>query len=59
MENINEEIRRNTRNMMKSSYGDDKLDKSAELNSSMSIEDKPMDEYERKLHNLGGSNNGI
>lgn len=59
MENINEEIRRNTRNMMKSSYGDDKLDKSNELNATMSIQDKPMDELERKLHNLGGTNNAI
>lgn len=56
MENINDEIRRNTRNMMNSSYGDDKLDKSNELNASMTIEDKPMDELEEKLHNLGGNN---
>ena len=41
--------------MMTSHYGDDKLDKVRELNSSMSIEEnKPMDSYERKIHNLGG-----
>lgn len=56
MENT-EEIKNNTKGMMTSHYGDGKLDKVRELNASMSIEEnKPMDEYERKLHNLGGEN---
>lgn len=40
---------------MKSSYGDDKLDKSNELNDSMTINEASRDEYENKLHNLGGT----
>lgn len=56
MENT-EEIKNQTKGMMTSHYGDEKLDKVRELNASMSIEEnKPMDEYERKLHNLGGEN---
>ena len=42
---------------MKGSYEDHKLDKSSELNDSMSIDEKSRDEYEQKLHNLGGSQN--
>ena len=55
MEDTQEIIENNTKGMMTSHYGDDKLDKVRELNSSMSIEEnKPMDSYERKIHNLGG-----
>lgn len=56
MENT-QEIKNNTKGMMTSHYGDEKLDKVRELNASMSIEEnKPMDSYESKLHNLGGEN---
>ena len=46
------------RSMMKSSYGDQKLDKSNELNDSMTINKSSRDEYESTLHNIGGVNNG-
>nr|DAN37530.1 MAG TPA: hypothetical protein [Bacteriophage sp.]DAX97962.1 MAG TPA: hypothetical protein [Bacteriophage sp.] len=41
---------------MKSHYNDEKLDKSNELNSSMTInETTQADEYTQKLQNLGGN----
>ena len=41
---------------MKSHYNDEKLDKSNELNSSMTInETTHADEYTQKLQNLGGN----
>lgn len=40
------------RDFMKSNYGDDKLNKSTELNNSMSVENKSADEYAKKLENL-------
>ena len=46
-----------TRSMMKGSYQDNKLDKSNELNESMTINESSRDEFENTLHNLGGSNN--
>lgn len=46
------------RSMMKGSYNDNKLDKSNELNESMTINEASRDEYEQKLHSLGGNNNG-
>jgi len=50
MENKNE-----TRSMMQSNYGDNKLDKSKELNESMTIKQTSPDEYTRKINNIGGS----
>ena len=47
-----------TRSMMKGSYQDNKLDKSNELNESMTINETSKDEYEQTLHSLGGSQNG-
>jgi len=47
-----------TRSMMKGSYNDTKLDKSNELNDSMTLNESSRDEYENTLHNIGGSNNG-
>ena len=42
--------------LMKSHYQSEKLDKSNELNSSMSInETSQADEYTKKLQNLGGN----
>lgn len=38
------------------SYGNNQMDKSTELNSSMSITSTSPDEYERKIFNIGGSN---
>ena len=46
------------RDMMFSSYDDSKLDKSGELNASMSIQETSQDQYESKIHNVGGSGNG-
>lgn len=43
------------RSTMKGSYDDTRLDKSVELNESMTINEKSKDEYESTLHNLGGS----
>lgn len=41
---------------MKSHYNDEKLDKSNELNNTMTInETTQADEYTRKLQNLGGN----
>ena len=51
------EQKNQTRSFMKGSYEDNKLDKSSELNDSMSIDEKSRDEYEQKLHNLGGTQN--
>ena len=51
------EQKNNTRSFMKGTYQDNKLDKSSELNDSMSIDEKSRDEYEQKLHNLGGTQN--
>lgn len=46
-----------TRSMMKGTYQDHKLDKSGELNDSMTINEGSRDEYESTLHNIGGGNN--
>ena len=43
------------KNFMKSDYGDNKFDKSNEINPSMTIEKKPQDELTRKILNLGGN----
>lgn len=43
------------KSMMQSDYGDEKLDKSKELNESMSIKEQSPDEYENKLHSIGGA----
>lgn len=51
------EQKNETRSFMKGTYQDNKLDKSSELNDSMSIDEKSRDEYEQKLHNLGGTQN--
>jgi hypothetical protein len=41
---------------MKSHYNDEKLDKSNELNNTMTIDETTQsDEYTRKLQNLGGN----
>lgn len=46
-----------TRSMMKGSYQDQKLDKSEELNETMTIDEGSRDEYEETLHNIGGTAN--
>ena len=46
-----------TRSMMKGTYQDNKLDKSNELNESMTISEASRDEFEQALHTLGGSQN--
>ena len=45
-----------TRDMMKSNYGEEKLDKSTELNETMTIANTNADDYTKKIHNLGGTN---
>lgn len=45
------------RGMMKSNYGEDKADKSNELNESMTIKKTSPDEYTRKIMNIGGTGN--
>lgn len=47
-----------TRSMMKSNYNDTKMDKSNELNDSMTINESSRDEYESTLHTIGGTSNG-
>lgn len=47
-----------TRSTMKGSYNDHKLDKSNELNDSMTINEASRDEYENTLHSLGGNQDG-
>lgn len=44
------------RGMMKSDYGEEKVDKSNELNETMSIASTSPDEYTKKIMSLGGSN---
>lgn len=51
------EQKNENRSMMKGSYNDSRLDKSKELNSSMTINESSRDEYESKLHSLGGTTN--
>lgn len=47
-----------TRGFMKSDYADTKLDKSNELNESMTLNEGSRDEYESAIHKIGGQNNG-
>jgi len=47
-----------TRSMMTGSYSDHRLDKTEELNESMTINEQSRDEYEETLHSLGGTDNG-
>ena len=51
MENDNKNI---MKSMTKSHFTDSKLDKSEELNSSMTIVEKEQDEYTKTIHNIGG-----
>lgn len=44
-----------TRSMMKSTFGDVKMDKSSELNDSMTLNEGSRDEYENTIHKIGGS----
>ena len=48
------EQKNETRSMMKSNFSDVKLDKSKELNDSMTLNEGSRDEYESKIHNIGG-----
>lgn len=54
-----EDVKQNMENMMKSTYGNEKLSKEKELNPSMTISGSAPDEFENKMHSLGGgSTNG-
>lgn len=44
----------NTRELVKTHEGDNKLDKSTELNETMTIAPSGQDEYENKIKNIGG-----
>ena len=44
------------KSMMKGSYDDHRLDKSNELNESMTMNQKSRDEYEQKIHNVQWGN---
>jgi len=48
------ELTNETRSMMKGTYQDTKLDKSNELNESMTINEQSRDAYEQALHSIGG-----
>ena len=49
------EVEKNTmREMTSTSYGDQRLDKSQELNDSMTIGNNGADEYEKQIFSLGG-----
>ena len=50
------EQKNETRSMMKDTYNDHRLDKSNELNESMTIQTTERDSYEQKIHSLGGNN---
>ena len=50
------EKRNDNRSFMKGNYDDSRLDKSKELNESMTIQTTERDSYESKIHNLGGNN---
>lgn len=43
------------KSFMVSDYGDNKLSKEKEINASMTIADKPKDEYTRAIENIGGN----
>ena len=49
------EQKNENRSFMKDNYEDTRLDKSKELNENMTINEQSKDEYESKLHNLGGN----
>lgn len=44
-----------TKEFMSTSFGDEKLSKEMELNSTMSISPQTRDEYEQKIKNIGGN----
>ena len=48
--------RQSTKSMMKTHYGSEKLDKSDELNKSMTIGEKPKDSYTKTVEDLRGGN---
>lgn len=48
------EEKNQTRSMMKTDYGDEKLDKSDELNETMSIKHSEPDKYTKQIKNIGG-----
>ena len=50
------EKRNENRSFMKGTYDDSRLDKTKELNESMTIQTTERDSYESKIHNLGGNN---
>lgn len=49
------EQKNETKSFMKGTYEDNRLDKSKELNETMSISNSERDEYEKKIHSLGGN----
>lgn len=49
------EAKNETKSMMKGTYNDSRLDKSKELNERMTINEQSRDEFESKIHTLGGN----
>lgn len=49
------EEKNESRSMVNTSYGENRLDKSKELNETMTINESSRDEYTETLHNLGGN----
>lgn len=43
------------KDMMKTHYGSEKLDKEKELNAEMTIKEQAKDEYTQKIETLGGN----
>lgn len=52
---MNLEETNETRSMMKSNFNDTKMDKSKELNESMTVNEGSRDEFESTIHSIGGS----
>ena len=48
------EQKNENREFMTESFGNQKADKSQELNATMTINEKGRDSYEEKIHNMGG-----
>lgn len=51
---MSERYENTPKSFMNESFGDSKMDKSTELNSSMSIQEKSQDAYTSKIANITG-----
>lgn len=53
MDNLNEQNQ--MKSFSRSDFGDEKLDKKPQLTSDMSVHPSARDEYEQKIHSIGGN----